>query len=48
MVRIAADAGYDFGLLKGVVEVNDQQFDRVVDKIRRGAGGTLESATVAI
>ncbi|MBP7597096.1 MAG: UDP-glucose/GDP-mannose dehydrogenase family protein, partial [Candidatus Microthrix sp.] len=48
MVRIAADAGYDFGLLKGVVEVNDQQFDRVVDKIRRGAGGTLEGATVAI
>ena len=48
MVRIAADAGYDFGLLKGVVEVNDQQFDRGVDKIRRGAGGTLEGATVAI
>ena len=48
MVRIAADAGSAFGLLKGVVEVNDQQFDRVVDKIRRGAGGTLEGATVAI
>ena len=48
MVRIAADAGYDFGLLKGVVEVNDQQFDRVVDKIRRGVAGPLEGATVAL
>ena len=48
MVKIAADAGYDFGLLKGVVEVNDQQFDRIVDKIRRGAGGSLEGVIVAI
>ena len=48
MVRIAADAGYDFGLLKGVVEVNDQQFDRIVDKIRRGAGGTLDGVSVAV
>ncbi|MCB1026797.1 MAG: UDP-glucose/GDP-mannose dehydrogenase family protein, partial [Microthrixaceae bacterium] len=48
MVRIASDAGYDFGLLKGVVEVNDQQFDRVVDKIRRGVNGPIEGATVAM
>ena len=30
---IAEDAGYDFGLLKGVIDVNDEQFERVVDKI---------------
>lgn len=48
MVRIAADAGYDFGLLKGVVEVNDQQFERIVDKIRRGVPGPLDGATVAM
>ena len=48
MVRIAADAGYDFGLLRGVVEVNDQQFDRIVDKVRAGAGGALEGRTVGM
>ena len=35
MVRIAEDAGYDFDLLKGVVTVNDEQLDRVVDEDRR-------------
>src|SRR5207244_7877172 len=37
LIRIAEDAGYDFGLLKGVVEVNDEQFDRVVGKVERMA-----------
>ena len=35
LVHIAEDAGYDFDLLEGVVEVNDEQFDRVADKIVR-------------
>ena len=47
LVRIAEDAGYEFGLLKGVIEVNEQQFDRVVDKIRTAAGGALEGVKVA-
>ena len=34
-MRIAEDAGYDFDLLKGVITVNEEQFDRVVDKIER-------------
>ena len=29
LVRIAEDAGYDFDLLKGVITVNEEQFDRV-------------------
>jgi UDPglucose 6-dehydrogenase len=46
LVRIAEDAGYDFRLLKGVVEVNDQQFERVVDKVRIAAGGSLHGVKV--
>ncbi len=33
LVRIAEDAGYDFDLLKGVVAVNEEQFERVADKV---------------
>lgn len=47
LVRIAADAGYDFALLRGVIEVNEQQFDRVAAKVAEAAGGTLEGTRVA-
>ena len=39
LIRIAEDAGYDFDLLEGVVDVNDEQFDRVADKAVDMAGG---------
>jgi UDPglucose 6-dehydrogenase len=48
LVRIAEDAGYDFGLLKGVIGVNEDQFARVVDKIERTVGGSLRDKTVAV
>ena len=47
MVKIAQDAGYDFGLLKGVITVNEQQYGRIVDKIRTAAGGTLKGKKIA-
>ena len=47
LIRIAEDAGYDFGLLRGVDEVNDAQFARVVDKVRRMAGGSVQGKVVA-
>ena len=47
MVKIAHDAGYDFGLLKGVITVNDQQYGRIVDKIRTAAGGSLQGKKIA-
>src|SRR3954462_8178068 len=47
LIRIAEDAGYDFGLLRGVVEVNDEQFDRVVAKVERMAGGSVKDQLVA-
>ena len=36
LLKIADDAGYAFDLLEGVVAVNDEQFDRVTDKIVDG------------
>jgi UDPglucose 6-dehydrogenase len=48
LVRIAEDAGYEFSLLKGVIDVNDEQFEKVVQKIERMAGGSLDGATVAV
>ncbi|HYI61190.1 MAG TPA: UDP-glucose/GDP-mannose dehydrogenase family protein [Acidimicrobiales bacterium] len=48
LVKIAEDAGYDFGLLKGVIDVNEQQFARVADKVATAAGGDLDGVTVAV
>ncbi|MDQ1397025.1 MAG: UDPglucose 6-dehydrogenase [Acidimicrobiaceae bacterium] len=39
LVKIADDVGYDFGLLKGVIQVNEDQYSRVAAKIDRLAGG---------
>jgi UDPglucose 6-dehydrogenase len=48
LLRIANESGYDFGLLRGVQQVNQEQFDRVVTKIVAAAGGTVDGATVAV
>ena len=48
LIRIAADAGYDFTLMKDVVNVNRQQFERVVDKTSQVIGGPVEGRTVAV
>ncbi|MGH9265623.1 MAG: UDP-glucose dehydrogenase family protein [Acidimicrobiales bacterium] len=47
LIRIAEDAGYDFGLLRGVKEVNEEQFARVVGKVERMAGGSVDGRVVA-
>ncbi len=47
LIRIAEDAGYDFGLLRGVHEVNEAQFARVVDKVERMAGGSVGGVAIA-
>jgi UDPglucose 6-dehydrogenase len=46
LVAIAEDAGYDFSLLRGVIEVNELQRHRVVDKVR--AAVDLDGATVGL
>ncbi|MDQ4091424.1 MAG: UDP-glucose/GDP-mannose dehydrogenase family protein [Actinomycetota bacterium] len=47
LIRIAEDAGYDFGLLRGVDEVNDAQFARVVEKVVHMAGGSVDGKVIA-
>jgi UDPglucose 6-dehydrogenase len=47
MVKIAEDAGYNFGLLKGVITVNEHQYGRVVEKIRKAAGGSIKGKKIA-
>ena len=38
LVKIAEDHGYNFSMMKGVVEVNDEQRARMVDKVARAVG----------
>jgi UDPglucose 6-dehydrogenase len=46
LVAIAEEAGYDFSLLKGVIEVNELQRHRVVDKVK--AAIDLDGATIGL
>ncbi|MGQ0805446.1 MAG: UDP-glucose dehydrogenase family protein [Actinomycetota bacterium] len=48
LLHTAETAGYDFSLLRGVVDVNRRQEERVVTKIRDAAGGSLEGVAVAL
>jgi UDPglucose 6-dehydrogenase len=48
LLKIADDAGYRFDMLEGVLSVNDEQFDRMADKVRVAAGGALAGRTVAV
>jgi len=46
LIAVAAEAGYDFSLLRGVLEANEEQFDRVVAKVADRV--SLEGARVAM
>ena len=48
LVAIAEDSGYDFSLLKGVIDVNNQQRLRIVDKARAALGGTFDGVTIGL
>jgi UDPglucose 6-dehydrogenase len=48
LIKIAQDASYNFDLLKGVITVNDEQFNRVVDKIVHSIGGNVSDKTIAV
>ena len=47
LAAIARSVGYRFSLLEGVIEVNDAQHRRVVDKVDNAVGG-LNGTTVAL
>jgi UDPglucose 6-dehydrogenase len=46
LINVAEQNGYDFHLLRGVLKVNDEQFNVVVRKVERAMGG-LAGKTVA-
>jgi UDPglucose 6-dehydrogenase len=48
MLRIAEDAGYDFGLLRGVITVNDEQYERMASKVERMLEPPVDQAVVAV
>ena len=48
LVKIAESAGYDFELLRGVIDFNEIQFDRIVNKVRKATGGTLTGKNIAV
>lgn len=47
LVNIAAEGGYDFALLRGVIETNDQHYERIADKVTVLCGGSVDGLVVA-
>ena len=47
LVSIAADGGYDFALLRGVIETNDQHYARIAEKVIAACDGSVAGLTVA-
>jgi UDPglucose 6-dehydrogenase len=47
LVSIAAEGGYDFALLRGVIETNDQHYVRIADKVIAECNGSVHGVTVA-
>ncbi|MEM9037339.1 MAG: UDP-glucose/GDP-mannose dehydrogenase family protein [Actinomycetota bacterium] len=48
LVNIAEVGGYDFEMLRSVIDVNFQMFDRMVDKAAELVGGDLAGRKVAV
>jgi UDPglucose 6-dehydrogenase len=48
LLKIADDAGYSFDLLQGVVAVNDEQFERVTDKVIEAAAGDVTGKRIGV
>lgn len=48
LIGVAEDAGYDFRLLKAVIEADAMQRARLVEKVRQAAGGGLRGRRVAM
>ena len=47
LVRIAESNGYDFALLRGVIQTNDEQYERIARKVVDLCGGSVEGMTIA-
>jgi UDPglucose 6-dehydrogenase len=47
LVKIAEGNGYDFALLRGVIQTNDEQYERIALKVVEICGGSVEGKTIA-
>jgi len=47
LVKIAEGNGYDFALLRGVIQTNDEQYERIALKVVDLCGGSVEGKTIA-
>lgn len=47
LVKIAEGNGYDFALLRGVIQTNDEQYERIAQKVVHLCGGSVEGKTIA-
>lgn len=47
LVKIAEQGGYDFALLRGVIETNDRHYVRIAEKVIAACGGSVSGLTVA-
>ena len=48
LLHTADRAGYDFEVLRAVIESNTDQHDRMVEKVRAACGGSLDGRRVAV
>lgn len=48
LIAVADDAGYDFQLLRAVIEADHEQRRRVAEKVRQAAGGGLHRRRIAM
>jgi UDPglucose 6-dehydrogenase len=48
LIGVAQDAGYDFQLLRAVIEADHEQRRRVAEKVRQAAGGGLHRRRIAM
>ena len=47
LVKIAEGNGYDFALLRGVIQTNDEQYERIAMKVIEVCGGSVRGKTIA-
>ena len=47
LVKIAEGNGYDFALLRGVIQTNDEQYERIALKVVELCGGSVNGKTIA-
>ena len=48
LIAVAEDAGYDFELLRAVIQADEEQRRRVAEKVRQAAGGGLRGRRIAM